>query len=187
MQTPSTKKKIYVFDIESNGLYDTISIVWCMWIFDAITGERWGFGPDQVEDALKKLKEADVVVGHNVLDFDLPACWKVYPNTIKYEFRVLDTLCLSRYLKPDRIGDSPEYPKGDPRHGPSGHSLNAWGLFLGSEKGDYGEEENAWDAFSEDMYVYCEQDVNLTVQVYHYLCKVANFDPSDPPSLNWKI
>lgn len=184
---PRTKKKVFVFDIESNGLYDTISCIWCMWIFDVNSGEKWGFGPAQIQEALKKLSEADVVVGHNVIDFDLPACHKVFPKTIEYKMKVLDTLTLSRYLKPDRIGDSPEYPKGDPRHGPSGHSLHAWGEFLGEYKGDYGETENAWDKFSPEMYEYCEQDVNLTCRLYKHLCEVAGFDPADPPSLSWKI
>lgn len=181
------QKKIFAFDIESNGLYDTITQVWCMWIFDVISGERWGYRPHQIKDALKKLKEADVVIGHNIIDFDLPAVAKVYPDAIKYEFKVLDTLCLSRYLKPDRMGDSPEFPKGDPRRGPRGHGLKLWGVFLDELKGDYGEQEEAWDAFSEDMFDYCEQDVNLTVKVYKYLCEEAGFDPNDPPSLYWKL
>lgn len=187
MPTQFSKKKIRVFDIESNGLYNTISTIWCIWIFDIETGERWGYGPNEIEEGLKKLSESDVVVGHNVLDFDLPACWKVFPETIKYSFNVLDTLCLSRFLKPDRIGDNHEYPKGDPRHGPAGHSLHDWGIFLGEYKGDYGETENAWDAFTESMYDYCEQDVNLTCKVYLYLCELAGFDPLNPPTLKWNI
>ena len=103
-------KKVYAFDIESDALYDNITNVWCIFIFDIATGERWGFRPHQIEEGIKKLKEADVVVGHNVIDFDLCALKKMYPNLIDYKFNVLDTLCLSRYLKPDRIGDSPEYP-----------------------------------------------------------------------------
>ena len=179
-------KKLYAFDIESNALYEGVTHIWCVWIFDVISGEKWGYRPDEIEHALKKLKEADVVIGHNIIDFDLCALRKIYPKTINYTFRVFDTLCLSRYLKPDRIGDSPDYPKGDPRHGPRDHGLKQWGEFLGDLKGDYGEQEEAWDAFTEDMFVYCEQDVSLTVKVYMYLCAVAGFDPNNPPSMIWK-
>lgn len=181
------KKKVFAFDIESNALYDDITKVWCIYIFDVETGERWGYRPHQIEDGICKLTEADVLVGHNIIDFDLPALKKMYPSLIKYNFNVFDTLCLSRYLKPDRIGDSPEYPKGDPRRGPRGHGLKQWGEFLEELKGDYGEQEEAWDAFTEDMFTYCEQDVNLTVKVYLFLCELTGFDPYDPPSLYWKM
>lgn len=179
-------KKIFAFDIETNGLYEQVTVVWCIWIFDVLTGEKWGFMPHEIHKALHKLSEADVVVGHNIIDFDLCALAKVYPDEISYEFEVLDTLCLSRYLKPDRIGDSPEYPEYDPRYGPSGHGLKQWGVFLGELKGDYGEQEDAWDVFRDDMYTYCEQDVNVTTKLYKHLCRVAGFDYKNPPTLKWK-
>lgn len=178
-------KKLYAFDIETDGLYEEAKNLWCLWIFDMLSGEKWGYRPHEVEEGIKKLTEADVVVGHNVIDFDLCALAKLYPETVEYRFKVLDTLCLSRYLKPDRIGDSPEYPVGDPRHGPRGHGLKQWGEFLGELKGEYGDQEEAWDAFSEDMFIYCEQDVNVTTKLYMYLCKEAGFDPTNPPHLNW--
>lgn len=181
------KKKLFAFDIESNALYDDITNVWCIWIFDVLTGEEWGFRPHEIEKALKKLTEADVLIGHNIIDFDLCALHKVYPETIEYKFNVLDTLCLSRYIKPDRIGDSPDYPKEDPRYGPRGHGLKQWGEFLGVLKGEYGDQEEAWDAFTEDMFSYCNQDVTVTTKLYFYLCSVCGFDPNDPPSLKWNM
>lgn len=179
-------KKIYSFDIEANNLYEGVTSVWCLWVFDILSGEKWGFRPHEVEQGIKHLAKADILVGHNIIDYDLPALKKLYPETVKYQFKVLDTLCLSRYLKPDRIGDSPEYPVGDPRHGPRGHGLKQWGEFLGELKGEYGDQEEAWDAFTEDMFVYCEQDVNVTSKLYLYLCGVAGFDINNPPSLSWK-
>lgn len=179
------KKKIYTFDIEANALYDNVTIIWCIWIFNAITGEKWGFGPHQLKDALKKLSEADVLVGHNIIDYDLCALAKIFPDDIQYDFNVLDTLSLSRYLKPDRIGDSPNYPPTDPRYGPSGHGLKQWGVFLGELKGDYGDQEDAWDVYREDMFVYCEQDVNVTTKLYKYLCEIAGFDYTNPPTIRW--
>lgn len=175
METTRLGKKIYVFDIESNGLYDTISSVWCMWIIDAVTGERWGFRPHEIAKGLVKLKEADVVVGHNIIDFDLPALMKMYPALRETSFEVVDTLCLSRFLQPDRNFESP-----------SGHSLKSWGIRLGDEKGAYGDEvENAWDQFSEAMYEYCEQDVQVNVNLYKHLMLVAGFDFTDPPTFSF--
>ena len=85
------KKKVFAFDIESNALYDDITKVWCIYIFDVETGERWGYRPHQIEDGIRKLTEADVLVGHNIIDFDLPALKKMYPSLIKYNFNVFDT------------------------------------------------------------------------------------------------
>ena len=56
-------KKLYAFDIEGDNLYDGIQNVWCIWIFDVLSEERWGYRPHQIEEALHKLKEADVVIG----------------------------------------------------------------------------------------------------------------------------
>jgi len=85
----------------------------------------------------------------------------------KMEF---DTLVMSRLLNPDR-----ERPKGLPQKvGP--HSLKAWGYRLGIYKGEYGEQDGAWDEFSQDMLDYCAQDVNVTEQVYRELLKEMQND-----------
>jgi uncharacterized protein YprB with RNaseH-like and TPR domain len=166
---PLSKKKVYIFDIETNGLYLDGTTFHCGYIFDAATGERWGFRPHQFLEFVKKLEEADIVVGHNVIDFDLPFIKKLYPEL--KDFCVMDTLCLSRFLEPDRLG---------------GHSLKAWGIRLGDAKGSYSEDtENAWDQFSEEMFEYCEQDVNLTMLLYFHLCREADFYEFNPPNIYW--
>lgn len=45
------------------------------------------------------------------------------------------------------------------------HSLKAWGYRLGELKGEYGQQENAWDKYSEEMLDYCEQDVAVTTKL----------------------
>ncbi|MFW3388619.1 UNVERIFIED_CONTAM: hypothetical protein RF648_21795, partial [Kocuria sp. CPCC 205274] len=160
---------VYVFDIEANGLYFDGDTWHCGYIFDVATGDRWGFRPHEFLAFIKKLEEADVVVGHNVIDYDLPFLKKVHPEL--KDFQVLDTLCLSRFLEPDLLG---------------GHSLKVWGERLGDAKGSYSEDtENAWDAFSEEMFDYCEQDVSLTLNLYKHLCNMAGFDELNPPTIHW--
>ncbi|UIW10532.1 DNA polymerase [Aeromonas phage BUCT695] len=157
--------KIYVTDIEGNNLYEHITLFHCAWIIDALTGERWGFRPHQLAEYIAKLGEADILVGHNLIDFDLPALKKLhgfFPSV-----KVFDTLVLSRMLEPDRI---------------QGHSLKQWGISLGILKGDYGEQENAWEEFTEPMFVYCEQDVEVTLVLFKHLCKLAGFDYTNPPA-----
>lgn len=163
--------KIYVTDIEGNNLYLHITKFHCAWIIDAITGEKWGYRPDQLSEYCEKLGEADVVVGHNIVDFDCPALKKL--NGVLNTKTVFDTLVLSRMLEPDRK---------------AGHSLDSWGKALGCFKGDFGKQENAWEVFTEEMYEYCEQDVAVTLMLYKHLCELAGFDYTNPPcsEITWE-
>ncbi|MGL5583737.1 MAG: hypothetical protein ACRDCE_22720 [Cetobacterium sp.] len=156
--------KIFVTDIEADNLFQDITKFHCAWVINPITGEEVGFRPHQFQEYINYLAQADVIVGHNVCDFDIPALIKL-GGDLKPK-AVFDTLVLSRMLDPDR---------------PQGHGLKAWGKFLGILKGEYGEEENAWDVFSEDMYEYCQQDVRVTVELYKFLCGMAAFDWKNPP------
>ncbi|MCS5736936.1 hypothetical protein, partial [Herbiconiux daphne] len=63
----------------------------------------------------------------------------------------------------------------------------SWGIASGLLKGDYGEQEDAWDVFTEDMFVYCERDVDVTVKLFKHLCNRAGFDWENPPasSISW--
>lgn len=156
--------RIAITDIETNGLYDEVSKFWCAWIVEAITGERKGYRPDQFSEYITDLSSYDLVVGHNIIDYDCPVIKKLGP---KFDCPpVFDTLVLSRMLEPDRI---------------QGHSLKSWGVSLGLLKGDYGDNEDAWDAFTEDMYTYCERDVDVTCLLYKTLCEKAGFDYTNPP------
>lgn len=158
-------KKLFITDIETNNLYQHVDKFHCAWIIDAISKEKWGFRPHQLKEYCDALSEADVVIGHNIVDFDLPTLKKLNGSlTIK---SVFDTLVLSRMLEPDRI---------------QGHSLDSWGQALGVLKGDFGKQENAWEVFTEDMYTYCEQDVEVTLRLFNHLSELAGFDPTDPPS-----
>lgn len=158
--------KIYVTDIEANNLYQKVDLFHCAWVQDAITGEEWGFRPHQLSEYCEFLSEADVVVLHNGIDYDCPALAKL--NGVLQTKAVFDTIVLSRALEPDRI---------------QGHGLKPWGKALGILKGEYGEQEEAWDVFSEDMYDYCRQDVAVTTALYKHLCEKADFDYMNPPKL----
>lgn len=158
--------RIFVSDIESNGLWDTVDKFHCAFVHEYGTDNWWGFRPHQLKEYLDKLEEADVVVFHNGIDYDLP----VLSDKFGVQFRsppVFDTIVLSRMLDPDR---------------PAGHSLDSWGEELGEHKGTYGKQENAWERFTEEMFKYCEQDVRVTTKLYERLCHDAGFDPTNPPN-----
>lgn len=158
--------RIFITDIETNGFYFDVTKFHCAWIYDVATGKSKGFRPDEFDKYIETLSKADIIVGHNFIDYDAPVLAKLSQSNLTY--RMFDTIVLSRMLDPDKA---------------TGHSLDAWGKELGILKGDYGKTtENAWDVFSEEMYTYCEQDVLVTYALYEHLCKQAQFDPLNPPS-----
>ena len=61
------------FDLESNGLLDTIHTIWCIVCREIDTGEVLEYGPSEIKQALDLLSEADEIIGHNILDYDIPA------------------------------------------------------------------------------------------------------------------
>lgn len=153
------------FDIEANNLYYDVTKLWCSSHIDCFEEDSPAVNvrPENIEELGARLLEAKnnkvVVVGHNIVDYDLPAVEKILGISLD-GIAFIDTLVLSRALEPDREG---------------GHSLKMWGKRLGILKGTYGEDEGdtAWDKFSEEMMEYCEQDVRVTVGTLHALMEEA--------------
>ena len=153
-----------LFDIETNGIdFSTgnwlgdVHTVYCMVVYDCDTGNISRFydtdglrelGTQGIEQGIKYLETADELIGHNIIQFDLPVLRKLY--NFKPNGRVHDTLVTSRTLYPDRVG---------------GHSLREWGERLGLNKADF----NDFTAFSDEMLRYCEQDVEVNALLYRVL------------------
>jgi len=155
--------KMLIIDIETDGLLESMTTIHCAVAKDYKTGVVYKFGPDQIKEFVR-LIDGQVVIGHNIINFDLPAI-KIFYGDWFWPKMEIDTLVLSRLLNPDR-----ERPEGLPqRVGP--HRLQAWGYRVGTYKGDYGKQEAAFDEYNEDMLSYCHTDVKVTEQVYKHLLK----------------
>lgn len=65
------------FDIETDGLLDTVSKLHCMCIYDDVSDKMYRYNPDTVSDGVKMLIKAvnnNVrICGHNIINFDIPA------------------------------------------------------------------------------------------------------------------
>ena len=160
----------YVFDIETNGLLESLDTIHCLVIKDINTKQNYSFKPNQVAEGLELLKEADTLIGHNILKFDIPAIQKIYPE-FKTKGNHLDTIVLSRLVWPD-IKDldfkKVSLDKNFPSKMIGRHSLESWGYRLNYLKGDYGKQ-NDWSQWSEDMQTYCERDVDLNAKLYEVI------------------
>lgn len=145
-----------VFDIETNGLLPDVSTLHVCCTHDIDTGEEWySTDPKEITSHLSK---ATHLIGHNIIDYDLPALekltgWKPNDNT-----RITDTLVLSRLGNPDRPRH-PQHIKDGYKAGP--HSLGAWGYRVGVGK----PEHEDWTTYSEDMLHRCREDVRINARI----------------------
>lgn len=168
-----------IFDIETNGLLESLNRIHSLCIKNPDTGESWSCchpfpGSDSskycdIQFGLMLLQEADQIIGHNIIKFDLPAIQKVYPWFSYDVDKVRDTLILSRLIWPDLSDrDLGVIKKGKlPGKLRGSHSLEAWGHRLGLHKGDYAKQMadaglDPWAYWSQDMQDYCELDVEVT-------------------------
>tara|TARA_Y100001963_G_scaffold45728_1_gene64456 strand:- start:2015 stop:3772 length:1758 start_codon:yes stop_codon:yes gene_type:complete len=156
--------KQYVMDIETDGLLDDVTTVHLMICKDADTGQLYiARGHSEVKYLLEKIK-SDHLIGHNILGYDLEVLRKLFNWTIPIK-QVTDTLILSRLMFPDLRDRDHKKRKLDAKlHG--SHSLKAWGERFDFFKGDYGEQEGAWDQYTDEMKEYCKRDVDLTEKLW---------------------
>ena len=137
-----------VFDIETDGLDATK--IWCM-VIKELNGPIHKFGPDQLYQGINLLQEADVLIGHNIIGFDVPVIERLY--NIKLKGKIKDTLVMSRLFNPVQE---------------NGHSLKTWGYRVGFPKK---EQPDTFDTYTPDMLDYCARDVRLNEMVYNQLIK----------------
>ena len=144
-----------VWDIEANGLTREASRIHVIATRCLSSGERRVFREADLDQAIKYLNTARLMIGHNTIMYDKPVLERI-TNT-KLSPPQHDTLVASRLLYPDRG----EHPAG-------GHSLAAWGKHLGVLKGDFGETTD-WQAWSQEMEDYCVQDVEVQSKLFVHL------------------
>lgn len=167
----------YVFDIETDGLLDDLTKLHCLVIRDLDTGSPLSLHSGDFDLGLRLLEEADLIVGHNVIGFDIPAIQKLYPNW-KPKGVVRDTMILTRLLWADiKESDFKLKEQGRlPGNLIGRHSLESWGYRLGDYKGDY---KGGWASWSPEMQAYCEQDVQVTTKLWERIQKRLSGEDGD--------
>ena len=144
-----------VFDIESNGLLDTITKIHCLSYSIYVDGKLVSKGSITNYDKMRAfLKVQMVLVGHNIVLFDVPALERILG--IKITCKLVDTLGLSWYLYPlvKRKGKMVTREK---------HGLGAWGELLGFPKPPIED----WHNLPVEEYVRrCESDVEINTRLW---------------------
>ncbi len=111
--------------------------------------------------AISCLEVADVLVGHNIIGFDIPIIKRLYPYFNPTGI-IVDTLLLSRLYHPNLLDiDKKRTWKHMPLQLYGRHSLEAYGHRLDEHKGDFSQGTD-WKEWSREMEDYCIQDVMVT-------------------------
>ena len=141
-----------VFDIETDGLLDTVTKIHCINTMDLDTGEEKHYLPEHVQHGLRALSEAKVLIGHNICGYDIPAIKLLHPRW-KTSAQLIDTMLMGCILEPEE----------------GIKSLKDW------EKTEEGikVEHDDWTKYSDEMAVRCCEDVRLTKEVYLKLVNQA--------------
>lgn len=159
-----------LFDIETDGLLDACTKIQCLVAVDLDTREEFRAGPEDVKAGLELLKRADLLAGHNIVEFDLPVIEKLHGIT--FDAKVLDTLCASRQAYPASERDVRDYrlhARGQlPREYIGAHSLGSWGARLGFPKGT---PPTDFKVYTPETLEYCAHDVQLNVLLLEHLLK----------------
>ena len=158
------KIKTLIFDIESDGLLDTVTQIHILVTCDPTTNEikKYLKTPIElcdgtIEDGVRALHGADLIVGHNIIGFDLPLLEQLgYVDSYLPLFKkCLDSFVLSQMVFSNEMK----------RHG-----LAAWGKRLGVSK----PKHEDWSVLSHEMIHRCVEDVKINTLLY---TKLGTIDP----------
>ena len=116
------------------------------------------------DQAFDLMKQADIIVGHNILGFDIPALMHLFPKFVVDFSKVRDTMVTARLLHADQREKDFGLP-GMPKELVGSHSLKAWGYRLGISKA----EAPVFDRVTDDLIEYCKQDVRVTTALWKHL------------------
>ena len=161
--------------METNGLLNDATQIHCIalhWVeedrTESFNDECPGKGMSSpIIRALQWIEMADVLIGHNIINYDIPVAKRIY-NWFNPTGIIVDTLLLSRLYHPNLL-DIDKKSNKIPQKLQGRHSLESYGYRLGELKGDFSKTTD-WKEWSQEMEDYCIQDVVVTQKLCdHFL------------------
>jgi DNA polymerase-1 len=151
-------KKRYVFDIEADGLLDTVSQIWMLAATDVDSGEKFFFTDHNddhpsLEEGKAFMYDANMLIGHNIIEYDIPALEMVLGWKIPDSVAITDTVIMSRVLDYNRFAGR--------------HALALFGDYFERPK----PEHEDWENYSPEMEHRCKEDVEINRLAYELLIK----------------
>lgn len=161
----------YVWDIEGNGLHEITldqkgqptpecSKVHCLVAIDVQTKEMHTFRPHQINEGWDLMCSADSIIGHNIMQYDIPVMERITGRRLPDSVKIIDTFTMAQLMWPDRSNN----PVG-------GYGLKQLGIYFGeNEKADY---SGGWEEFNEEMLSYCQQDVRANLDIFRRMAPMV--------------
>ena len=132
----------YVFDVEADGFLGQAKNLHCLCYMDTSGSVR---SLTDYRSIAEFLTTADVLIGHNIIRFDIPLLERILK--IKIKATLVDTLALSWYLEPERVI----------------HGLEEWGEVFGVPKPPIDD----WQNLTTEEYVHrCTEDVKINDKLW---------------------
>ncbi len=172
-----------IFDIETNGLLEEVDTLHCISLMDADTGTQWiatdfpGYEPEAgvtlltVIEGLMMMDDATMLIGHNIIAYDLPVLRKLQVFTARKQI-IRDTIVMARLVWPKDHLREKDFKlhklEKIPGNMIGACSLQAFGYRLLEYKGDYSGE---WHTCNKDMLDYAVQDAVVTKRLWDRLAK----------------
>ena len=161
-----------IFDIETNALkIDDITKIHCCAL---------NSGGDTVlytdpDEWLPILENAEIIVGHNIIQYDLVAIKHLYPK-FNPKGKIIDTLIIARMLRSNILDiDFKKKWKDMPMQMYGRHSLEAYGYRLKLNKKH--ADLNDFSVLSKELEERCKCDVDVTCKLWDRLQPEANAIP----------
>ena len=177
-----------VFDLETNGLLNDATRIHCISLYwqkddrtESFNDEPYTDNPKDlpmgasysITSGVSALEVADVLIGHNIIGFDIPIIKKLYP-WFNPGGVIIDTLLLSRLYHPNLFDiDQRHAWKHMPLQLYGRHGLESYGYRLKEYKGNFGKTTD-WSEWSQEMQDYCEQDVTVTRKLWNHFLPYLN-------------
>lgn len=144
------RSKVYVYDIECDGLIHNATKIHCLSIaWRDNSGQIRVKSTTDYDEMRKFFNNKDVTrVGHNITLYDERVISKLLGiDTLQSNNQIIDTLALSWYLYPER----------------KKHGLEEWGKDLGIQK----VEIKDWKNLSSKEYIHrCEEDTKINLKLW---------------------
>ena len=169
-----------LFDVESDGLLPTLTKLHCLVIKDVDTKQIWKFRRnkkmDNIAEGVAMLQRSGMLIGHNIIGFDIKAIQIVFPDFSTEGIEIRDTLVIVRLLPLDfkKLDFAANKQGRLPGKFIGKHSLDSWGYRLGKRKGDYMADMvdkglDPWAEWNPDMEDYCENDVEVNFLLWEMI------------------
>jgi len=139
-----------LFDLEADGLLDTVTKIHCIVTLNPDTDEVKTYGPDEISIGIQALEQADIIVAHNYIGYDRRVIKKFYPDFKEPDYH--DTYILSQMLYANEM---------------QFHSIDAWGKYFKRYKPAHEE----WDTYSEEMLYRCKEDTQILKRLWEKLTR----------------